>query len=289
LKLIKNKGKLSLRNDGALEIFFIGTGSAFAKNYYQTNFLIIKGNTHILVDLGITGVAALHEIAGLEATAVEVILPTHSHSDHIGGMEALALMNRYVGRRLMDKPKLKMIITEDYQKRLWNESLQGSLAYNEISDHSTGFLTCQDFFEIVHPKLKENGHRQIFEINYEGIQLEFFRTFHIPEGANSWRTSMLSYGLFIDNRIFYSGDTQFDRDLIDDYADRSEVMFQDVQFFTGGVHVSLEELSVLPKKIKKKMLLVHYNDAWPHHDISGFGGWCQQGVKYIFPQRSRGT
>lgn len=283
MKIVKNTGKLSLRNDGELELFFIGTGSAFAKTLFQTNFLIIKGDTHILVDFGTTGVAALREMAGLEATDIEVVLPTHSHSDHIGGMEALALMNRYVGRRFMDKPKLKMIITKDYQKQLWDESLKGSLAYNEISNNPSGFLSFTNFFETVHPCLKPNSTRQIFKINYQGISLELFRTFHLPEGADSWKSAMISYGLFIDNRVFFSGDTQFDQELIDIYADRSEVMFQDVQFFTGGVHVSHEELQVLPPEIKKKMLLVHYNDSWSQNNISDFGGWGKQGARYIFP------
>ncbi len=283
MKTERNVGKLSLKNDGELELFFLGTGSAFAKTLYQTNFLIIKGDTHILVDFGITGPAALRNIAGLEITDIDVILPTHSHSDHVGGIEGLALMNRYVGRRFMDKPLIKMIITEEYQKLLWEETLKGGLAYNEVSDSSSGYLSCTDFFEIVRPKLKENSSRQIFEINYKGIQLELFRTFHIPEGAISWATSISSFGLFIDNRIFYSGDTQFDQDLIDLYARKSEIMFQDVQFFTGGVHVSIEELQTLSPEIRKKMRLVHYNDAWTETDISEFGGWCQQGLRYIFP------
>ncbi|MBU3915358.1 MBL fold metallo-hydrolase [bacterium] len=283
MKTEKNSGKLSLTNNGELELFFIGTGSAFAKNLYQTNFLIIKGDTHILVDFGITGPAALREIAGLDVTDIEVVLPTHSHSDHTGGIEGLALMNRYVGRRFMNKPLMKMIVTEDYQKLLWEESLKGGLACNELSDDPSGLLTCSDFFESVHPALKKNCSRQVFEINYNGIQLELFRTFHIPEGADSWVTSLPSYGLFIDNRIFFSGDTQFDQDLIDMYANKSEIMIQDIQFFTGGVHVSLEELQGLPSAIKKKMMLVHYNDAWSEKDISEFGGWCHQGIKYIFP------
>ncbi|MFK5281974.1 hypothetical protein ACI3PL_20700, partial [Lacticaseibacillus paracasei] len=63
--------KLSLKNDGALEVFFIGTGSAFAKTHYQTNFLIIKGDHHVMVDFGITGPVALPQTSKLEATDIE--------------------------------------------------------------------------------------------------------------------------------------------------------------------------------------------------------------------------
>ena len=68
-------------------MFFIGTGSAFAKTHHQTNFLIIKGDHHIMVDFGMTGPNALRETAGLEPTDLKCILPTHSHADHIGGIE----------------------------------------------------------------------------------------------------------------------------------------------------------------------------------------------------------
>ena len=43
-----------LKNDGKLEVFFIGVGSAFALKHNQTNFLIIKGDKHILVDFGMS-------------------------------------------------------------------------------------------------------------------------------------------------------------------------------------------------------------------------------------------
>ena len=44
--------KIELTNNGELSLFFIGTGSAFSKINFQTNFLIIKGQEHILVDCG---------------------------------------------------------------------------------------------------------------------------------------------------------------------------------------------------------------------------------------------
>lgn len=282
MRTTKVNKKLSLRSDGELQMVFLGTGSAFAKTLNPSNLLIIKGDTHILVDFGANGATALHNITGLEVTDIEVVLPTHSHSDHIGGFERLALMNKFVGMPTMNKKKLKAIITEEYQTLLWEESLKGGLAYNQIFDGSDQILRFEDFFDVIRPTVIENKCRQIFEINFQGIQLEIFRTFHMPEGATSWKNSVLSYGLFIDNRVFFSGDTQFDKDLIDLYADRSEIMFHDVQFYTGGIHASLDELKTLPPKIKKKISLFHYNDTWKEFDISGFAEFCKQGVKYIF-------
>jgi ribonuclease BN (tRNA processing enzyme) len=88
---------------------------------------------------------------------------------------------------------------------------------------------------------------------------------------------------YLDNdRVFISGDTQFDHPLIDLYADQSEVMFHDVQFFPGAVHAPLADLKTLPPAIQAKMYLMHYADNWQEQDIDGFAGWAQQGVSYIF-------
>ncbi|MCP4756143.1 MAG: MBL fold metallo-hydrolase [Proteobacteria bacterium] len=282
MKKINPYGTVSLKNEGELELFFLGTGSAFTKTLNQTNFLIIKGDAHILVDFGMTGPKALHQTTGLELIDIDVILPTHSHADHTGGIEALALMNRYVGIRHLGKSKIKMIVTEDYQDILWSQSLRGGLAPNEIGPHPSGELQFLDFFDAIRPELKSDLPRETFVLDFEGIHLELFRTHHFPEQAESWKTAALSYGLFIDDRIFFSGDTQFDPDLIDQYAEKSEFMLHDVQFFNGGVHPSLEDLKTLPAEIKKKMHLMHYNDEWANYDISDFAGWWEQGARYIF-------
>ena len=86
--------KLSLTNDGELELFFIGAGSAFAKTLRQTNFLIIKGDQHVMVDFGMTGPEALRDTTGLEPTDLRVLLPTHSHADHVGGLPTVCLKLR---------------------------------------------------------------------------------------------------------------------------------------------------------------------------------------------------
>ena len=58
---IKPLGKtVRFENDGELEFFFIGTGSAFSKRFFQTNILIIKGKDHLLVDCGTMCPYAFH-------------------------------------------------------------------------------------------------------------------------------------------------------------------------------------------------------------------------------------
>ena len=273
------------KEDPGIDIFFLGVGSAFAQKHYQTNYLIVKGETHVLVDFGMTGPRALQETAGLKPTDIEIILPTHSHADHAGGVECLALMNRYIARPMLKKPKITMVITEEYQRVLWDSTLRGGLEHNEARSEETGNkMLFSDYFDAIRPRWKTQDPREIFEVTVGDIELEMFRTKHVPEQSGGWETSFVSFGIFIKGRenIFLSGDTRFDRDLIDHYADKSAVMFHDVQFFPGAVHAPLEDLKTLPQNIKDKMLLMHYADNWQEQDISDFAGYTQQGLIYSF-------
>lgn len=273
---------LSLKNDGALEIFFIGVGSAFASQHHQSNFLIIKGDNHIMVDFGMTGPTALLQTAGLKITDIGVLFPSHSHADHVGGIEAIALQNRYVGIPFLKKEKVKIIINEDYQRILWDRTLRGGLEYNEEETDNHRNLSFGDYFNVIRPCWKQQQPREIYEADLGDIHLEIFRTKHIPDIAAGWQESFISYGLFIDGHVFVSIDTRFDLELINLYAEKSSIMFHDAQFFPGGVHSPVTELQSLPSEIKRKMHLMHYADNWENIDISDFAGWAQQGVRYIF-------
>ena len=279
---LEQEKKLSLTNDGTLEAFWIGTGSAFALRHFQTNLLLIKGKTHIMVDFGSCAQLALNATAGLGILDIEVFLPTHSHADHIGGLECAMLKNRYEGIPFFKRPKLTAIITEQYQEILWDRSLRGGCEENERPEEGNRFLTFTDFFNVVRPVWKANTPREIHEVNFGGIHLELFRTKHIPSKANGWQQSFYSLGLFLDGRVFISMDTRFDRELIEHYEERSEVMFHDVQFFPDAVHAPLADLRTLPSHVKEKMHLMHYSDDWEKQDIRGFAGWTQQGVRYVF-------
>jgi ribonuclease BN (tRNA processing enzyme) len=273
--------KLALTTDGELKLFFIGVGSAFAAKNFQNNVLIIKGDTHIMVDFGMTGPQALLTTTGLAPTDIGMVLPTHSHADHVGGLECVALTNRYVGQRFMHKPKTKMVIGQEYQRILWDYTLRGGLEWNEEPTDTHKRLTFSDFFEVIRPTWKSHQPREIFEVEVGPIHLEMFRTRHIPEQSTGWETSFVSFGLMIDNKVFFSGDTQFDPELVEMYS-HAKVMFHDVQFFPGAVHAPLEDLRKLPKGIKSKMLLMHYADNYEAQKVEEFAGWAKQGVEYTF-------
>lgn len=275
------KKPLSLKNDGALSVFFVGVGSAFSKTHYQTNLIIIKGDDHVMIDCGTKAPQALYEL-GLSVMSIDNWLITHSHADHIGGLEEVMLMGRYVARK---KPTI--IVNPTYENLLWDMSLRGGSAYNE--ERAGSVLTFGDMWEVIRPNWLGGFPRETYGAEIGSINLKMFRTMHIPEQPSSWQSSFWSCGLVIDDRVMFTSDTRFDRELIESFDERFEfeLIFHDCQFFTGGVHAGIDELAELPADIKRRMVLAHYGDNWEENITKvkdgGFAGLAKQWHFYDFP------
>ncbi len=280
---LKNR-KFSLTNNGNLELFFIGVGSAFTKRQYQTNLLIIKGDDHLLIDCGTKCPQAFHEL-GLPISEVKNLLITHSHADHVGGLEEVLLMGRYA---IGQKPKI--VISELLQHLLWDMSLRGGAGYNEgyNEQDAVATLSFNDYFEIIRPVMLSGFPRETFGAKVGNIDFKIMRTKHIPDSSLDWLSSFWSCGVIIDDRIMFTGDTRFDFDLIDYYERQYnfDAIFHDCQFFNGGVHASLEELNQFPLEYKSKTYLTHYGDNWENFlDMVKryrFAGLARQHVYYNF-------
>jgi len=283
---LRDRAKLSLVNDGQLSLFFIGVGSAFSKRNYQTNLLIVKGSDHLLIDCGTKTPQAFHEL-GLPVAHVRNYFLTHSHADHIGGLEEVMLVARYG-----TQTKPNVWISESYQHALWDMSLRGGSAFNEESGGKN--LTFGDMWQIHRPRWLTGYPRETYAFEVGSIQLKAFRTMHVPGNATSWENAFWSTGLVIDDRVLFSGDTKYDPALIADYTKLFpiETVFHDCQFTPpGGVHASIDELKNLSADVRAKTLLMHYGDDWEKHTDKvtalGFQGLVQPWTYYDFASKPR--
>lgn len=271
---------LPLTNDGHLSLFFVGVGSAFTKRQFQTNLLIIKGDTHLMIDCGTMAMRALHKL-DRSALDIENFLITHSHADHIGSLEEVALMHRYVTRQ-----KPTMIISEAYQTILWEMSMRGGCAYNE--EDGGDLLKFTDFFDVIRPRPMPELPRYFAETDLGDLNIKIMRTKHIPDSSDNWENSFWSAAVLIDDSVFFTSDTRFDPELIELVEKNFPIhtIFHDCQFHKGGVHASLEELRSLPEDVRKKMFLVHYGDNWEEYEAQvakgGFAGFGEQWQFYDF-------
>lgn len=281
MKISNIGGKLSLHKEEGLSVFFLGVGSAFSRLHNNTNFLVLKGNDHLLVDCGVSCKDALREY-GLELLDIENFFISHSHSDHTGSLEEVAFLNRYVKQR---KPNI--IITDEYKKKLWNETLKGGLAYS--TEKNRKIMTFDDYFTQVKPVKIKSAPRPVYQSQMGSIDVKIFRTLHVPENESNWKKSMISYGILLDERVLFTLDSKFDSELLsimlEDYP-HIEYIFHDCQFSSGDVHAWYEELKTLPPEIKKIMYLCHYSDDYnaKNPEKDGFAGFVQQGVFYNFDE-----
>ncbi|MCQ2593307.1 MAG: MBL fold metallo-hydrolase [Treponema sp.] len=273
---------IDLTNDGNISLFFIGTGSAFSKINYQTNLLIVKGEDHILVDCGSLCPYALEKQYNTRLSSIKNLVLTHQHADHIGGVEEYALVNYYV-----NKTTGNLVATDGFKKLLWKESLRGGIQFSE-----KGKMTFDDYFNQIKPKLICKKPFEVYDVNVGSINLKLFRTRHVTTQLNSLKNSQISYGLIIDNRILFTGDTQFNASQLEyflnnqDLNTKIEAIFHDCDFsgYSEGVHASYKQLKTLDSSIKAITYLCHYNSAAEKYSPidDGFAGFTKPGVYYIF-------
>lgn len=270
---------IEFTNDGKLSLFFLGTGSAFSKKYYQNNLLIIKGQDHILVDCGTLCSLSFNNLNS-KISDVKNLLITHSHADHAGGLEEIALTAMY-----FSKEKINLVICDDYKKRLWNDTLKGGCEICGEED-ALKHLTLDDYFNQIKPTKIRKAPRPFFEANIGSINLKLFRTKHSFSRRSNWKTALYSVGILIDNRILFTSDSKFDIELLNwmEAEFKPEYIFHDCSFAKNAVHAWYEELKTLPAEMKKKTFLCHYNDSRENYNAEqdGFAGFVERAVYYDF-------
>ncbi len=265
---------LELKNDGRLSLLFLGTGSAFSKRYFQTNVLIVKGDDHLLVDCGTLCPFTLEKNYGLQLSKIDNLLLTHPHADHIGGVEELALVGRYV-----KKQKCNLVITDEFKQLLWDESLKGGLKVNE-----EGALTLDDYFIQIKPEKIEDFPFELYEVNVGSINIKLFRTRHVT--CKDPSVFQISYGLVIDDKVLFPSDTQFNLEQLNYLLGKYpvKVIFHDCDFpgYSEAVHASYAQLKTLPAEIRKMMYLCHYNGSAEQYnpEQDGFRKLARPGVWY---------
>ncbi len=256
-----------------MKIKFLGVGSAFTTaDYYQSNMLLTaRSGRKMLIDCGSDIRFALGECGfrlkyfGREIDAIYV---SHLHADHIGGLEGVAFNTLFD----VHSPPCKLFVPESLVKDLWNHSLKGGLMCVQDKE-----MDINDYFAC--SPITEGGPFQ-----WEGISFSLVKMLHTGEGCKN----PYSFGLVITDEarsIFISTDTQFRPGLLEEIAERVDLMFHDceTQRSPSGVHAHFDDLCTLPPGLKQKMWLYHYQpNPSQNPEKVGFRGFVAKGQEFDF-------
>ncbi len=260
-------------SQSGLALCFPGVGSAFARQNDPTCLIVAKDGVTLLVDVGTT-IPRVLSSRGIGIGDFDYYHVTHSHADHIGGLEELLLFDHYV---INKTPRL--ILTEPYKELLWERTLRGGCEHRE-----NGTFQFDDLADFIFPSVIAELPREIYETEVEGIRLLIFRTVHIPTEGDNSGSKFWSTGLLIDGRVLFTADTRFDPLLFEQLPmDNVDVIFHDCQLHEPGtVHATYEQLKTLDNDLRGKMHLTHYGDMFQKFDpaTDGFAGFAQPWAIY---------
>lgn len=253
-----------------LKMTFLGSGSAFTVGFknYQSNVLLEIDGDSLLIDAGTDLRHSLFEQSRTFRDVKSVYI-THLHGDHSGGLDWLAL-SCYFTPDYDYKPTL--FISESLVNDLWNKSLSGGLS---TLPNTAASLDC--FFD-VNPIKHHEG------FVWRSIDFKLVQTVHYY----SDHELMPSFGLLFTynkTRIFYTSDTQSAPEQLAGFYAEADIIFHDCETTErkSGVHAHYSDLVKLPKAIRNKMWLYHYNPGeLPDAKKDGFLGFVVKGQCFTF-------
>lgn len=245
-----------------MQATFIGTGDAFSRRYGHTNALVEAGDVRLMIDFGTLTPGRLEGFGhGLEE--ITHIAVSHIHADHVGGLEELAFLSRFVHQR---QPRL--LLPGELDKLLWELSLRGGLEMVADEEGEAEHCTLETYFAVTPLGGDWRQPRDGDWTDLGPLAVKPFRTDHVP-GKESW--GFVVRDTESDERMIFAGDTRdrvaqlLEEPLADEFA-RGPI-FHDCLLAPGGawsIHIPLDEI-VYPPAVQERIVLVHYQDGVSVH------------------------
>lgn len=224
--------------DSVSRLTVLGCGDAFGSGGRgQTSFFWQTGAGNILIDCGATALPALRA-HGWDTDEVDVIVLSHFHGDHFGGLPFFILKAGIYGR---EKP-LTIFSPPGCEDRL-----RAALTLFYPGNEDSLDKAAPTFIEF-------SGHQRV---SGAGIVIESFPVIHSP--------ASLPHGVRISaagKTLAYSGDTAWTEELIP-LAEDSDLFICECNFFTTRLknHLTYADLTGhLSDLHTKRLLLTHFDD-----------------------------
>ncbi len=228
-----------------MRVHFVGCGDAFGSGgRFNTCFHVSGESTNFLIDCGATSLVALKR-ANVDRNAIDLILVTHFHADHFGGVPFFILDAQFFAKR--GRPL----------------TIAGPVGLKECYVRA---------MEIAFPgssKAKQKFELSLIELppgkiwRWQGIEVTPALVRHgQPEGP------FHAYRVAAEDRIIaYTGDTEWTDSLIE-IGRGADLFIAEAYFYEKEVplHLSYKTLaSKLPSIRSKRLVLTHMNDDMLAH------------------------
>lgn len=268
-----------------MKLKFLGRGGAFAPmSIGNSNMMFTSDNgRRMLFDFGGTAPYIYRDEWSFDFKDIDAIYITHSHADHVAGLEMFAFSRYFMPKKLSESgPPIKptLYANRTLMKELWEHSLRGGLESLQGK-----IMSLTDYFDC--KPISDNKH-----FDWEGYRFTPIQTVHVRSGY----IIKHSYGLGVSRHIkadhgfkrsgfqydaYITADTQHDMGLVE-YCHQSKIIFHDCETtaFKSGVHPNYEDLLKYPEAVRNKMWLYHYGATIPTFKEDGFAGFVEKGQEF---------
>jgi len=214
------------------KLVFLGTGDAFSSNGYKSAGVFVEMDKKgILLDCGPHTVQSIKKL-GKKTDDVDIILISHFHGDHIGGvpfflLEASIQQKRKKPLRIIGPPNIQdriKILYESLYEKISKEKLPFSCHYEEIAFGKSTKI--------------------------ENITIKAIEVYHKPE-SQGYRIEIGKIS------IAYSGDTGWTENLIPLLKD-TDLAIIECNFYSEEIDIHLnfnQALKLIP--FTKRLILTH--------------------------------
>jgi len=177
--------------------------------------------------------------ATLDLFAIDDVLVTHVHGDHMNGLEGFAFYKRFV-----EGKRVRLVASPEVRAAIWDERLKAPMSalWDGARFQTLGF---DDYFE--HVPLDWAS-----PITVGPFRIRARRTIHhVPTSALLVEAAGRTLG--------YSSDTAFDPELIE-FLSPADLIIHETNF--GPAHTPYAALAGLPADLRTRMRLIHYSDLF---------------------------
>jgi ribonuclease BN (tRNA processing enzyme) len=226
------------------EVIVLGVGDVFSEIHRPTALLLVCDGFHLGVDCPDGYLAALRsasERSGrrLSASAIDHVLITHVHGDHMNGLEGYAFY-----KHLVEGGRLRLLTSPEVRACIWNQRLSASMGmlWDGQQHRQMGF---GDYFE--HLPLSWSEPTTVGPFTLRARRTRH----HVPTSALLVEAAGRTLG--------YSSDTSFDPELLA-FLEPADLIIHETNL--GPAHTPYAALAALPEALRLRMRLAHYPDAF---------------------------